>query len=327
MVKNRRVIGAIVVACALVLLVGLLRVLCGILVDYWWFRSVGFSSVYIRVLSVKVLLWWMGFVLGFGATASGYLIARRIAAPTPAATYRWGPWTFSPLGFRRFVAALCWTAAVLVGLVAGSAVVALWYRTLLFLNRVPFGHVDPVFHNDVGFYVFVYPLAVYLRSLAQVLVWCSFATAVFYYVASGALVVRKSLVIPRRAFSHLSRTVGVVFVLVAAGYFLDRYSLLYSSEGVAFGAGYTDIHARLPACWIMLVASLGTAFVFFLAGSPRRLKLVGVSVAVWLGCTVLFQGVYPGFLQWYRVNANEFQLEEPYIRNTIEQTLKAYKMD
>ncbi len=327
MVKNRRLVVAIVVACALVLLVGLVRVLCRILVDYWWFDSVGFSSVYVRMLSVKVLLWWMGFVLGLGATVSGYLIARRIVVPTPAATYQWGSWTFSPLGFRRFVAALCLTAAVLVGLVAGSAVVALWYRTLLFLNRVPFGHADPVFHNDVGFYVFVYPLVVYLRSLAQVLVWCSFATAVFYYVASGALVVRGALAIPRRAFSHLSKTVGVVFVLVAAGYFLDRYSLLYSNRGVAFGAGYTDIHARLPGCWIMLVVSLGAAFVFFLAGSLRRLKLVGASMAVWVGCAVLFQGVYPGFLQWYRVNANEFQLEEPYIRNTIEQTLKAYKMD
>lgn len=325
--RTRKLVAAVIVVCVLVLLLGLFRILCGILVEYWWFGSVGFSSVYVRILSTKVVLWWLGFCMGFGATASGFMLAHRIAGPMPAIGYRWGSWTFSVSGARKLALALCWTAAVLVGLLVGSATVAFWYRVLLFLHRVPSGVVDPIFHNDIGFYFFVYPLAVYLRRMLQVLVWASMAAAGLYYLASGALVIRKPPVLPRRILSHLSKMVGIVFVLAAAGHFLDRYALLYSTEGVAFGAGYTDIHARLPACWIMLVVSLGVACVFFVANRPAKLKLVAVSVAVWLGCLVVFQGAYPGLLQWSRVNANELQFEEPYIKNSIEQTLRAYKLD
>jgi len=52
-----------------------------------------------------------------------------------------------------------------------------------------------------------------------------------------------------------------------------------------------------------------------------------VAVGVWFGCLVVFQGLVPPFLQWSRAKPNELQLEEPYITNTIEQTLKAYRLD
>ncbi len=55
----------------------------------------------------------------------------------------------------------------LVGLAAGGAAVSLWHRVLLFLYRTPFGTADPIFNNDVGFYVFTYPLLVVLREALQ----------------------------------------------------------------------------------------------------------------------------------------------------------------
>lgn len=325
--KNRRLVAAVVVVCAVLALFGLFRLLCGILADYWWFRSVGFPSVYTRILLTKVLLWAVGFCLGFGVTAVGFVVARRIAGPTPVIAYARGPWILPLLGMRKILLLACWTVAVLVGLVTGGATAAIWYRALLFLNRVPFGAVDPVFHNDVGFYVFVYPLAVYVRNLLQVLVWVSLAAAALYYLATGMLTVSMPALLPRRVFSHLSKMAGVAFLLLAGGYFLDRYGLLYSTRGFAFGAGYTDIHARLPACWIMVAVSLAVAVTFFLVRSVARLKLMGVAVGVWFGCLVVFQGLVPPFLQWSRARPNELQLEEPYITNTIEQTRKAYKLD
>ena len=325
--KRRSVIILVVVGCLLVLLSGLFRILCGVLVDYWWFGALGYAPVYTRILFTKIGLWWLGFAVAFGATACGFLLAQRVAGPRLLTDYQWRGVSLSLAAVRTLVNAVCWSGAVVVGLIGGSASVALWHRVLLFLNRVPFDSVDPIFGHNIGFYVFVFPLAVYVRGMLQVLAWVSLVAAALYYLATGTLVVGRTPLLPRRAFSHLSKTAGLIFVLVAAGYFLDRYALLYSTQGVSFGAGYTDVHARLPACWVMVAASLGVSLVFFAVGSAARLKLMAVSVAVWAGCLVLAQGLAPQFLQWARVGPNELRLEQPYIANTITQTRKAYKLD
>jgi hypothetical protein len=38
-------------------------------------------------------------------------------------------------------------------------------------------------------------------------------------------------------------------------------------------------------------------------------------------------GIYPGIVQKYIVEPNEFNKEEPYIRHNIDSTLKAYGLD
>lgn len=308
-------------------LVLLLRVLSGVLVDYWWFDSLGYGSVYRRILLAKVLLWLIGFAAAFAGAASGFMIARRYSSPVVWVEHQLGRMSIPLVSAHRLVWALCWAGAVVAGLIGGGALAGLWHRVLLFLNRVPFGVADPVFGNDVGFYVFAYPLAVLLRRMLLALVWVSFAGAVAWYAASGAFVGARAALFPPRAFSHLSKTVGIAFVVVAAGHFLDRYALLYSTAGVSFGAGYTDLHARLPAHWLMVAVSLGVAGLLFWAGSPRRVKGVLIGLGVWLGCMVVAEGLLPALVQSLRVTPNESRLEEPYIRRTIESTLRAYKLD
>lgn len=325
--KRRSIIALVIGLCVLILVLGLLRVLGGILVDYWWFTALGFTSVYTRILLTKVCLWWLGAAVAFGATACGFMLAHRLSKPMLLSDYQWGSWSLSLATARKLVYALGWTAAAVVGLIGGSASVMLWHRALLFLNRVPFNSVDPIFKKDIGFYVFVYPLLVSVHSILQALAWVALAAAAVYYLAWGAFSVRSLTMVPRRAFSHLSKNVGIIFLLTAAGYFLDRYALLYSTEGAGFGASYADVHARLPACVIMVVVSLGVALVFFAVSSPARVRLMLGSLGVWAGCLILAQGLYPRLLQGVRVTPNEFRLEEPYIVHTIAMTRAAYGLD
>ena len=54
-----------------------------------------------------------------------------------------------------------------------------------------------------------------------------------------------------KAVPHLS---VLFFVLVASwgwGFYLDHYELLYSTQGVVYGAGYTADHVTRIAYWIM----------------------------------------------------------------------------
>jgi len=323
-VKRRDTILLVVGLAVLLAAAVFLRLLSGMLTDYWWYRGLGHGPVYTRILLARVILYLVGFAACFLAVASGIWLAERRAGPTPVVFYRMGQWTLRGPSVRRNVRLALWAGAVLAGLIGGGVAAPLWRRVLLFLHRVPFGSTDPIFGNDVGFYVFTYPLLGYLRQWLQVLVWLSLAASVVLYASRGLFAERGSSWFGPRAMGHINKMIGLIFVLMAAGYFLNRYELLYSVAGVSYGAGYTDIHARLPALWIMMAATLGIAGIFFAARAQVRPRLLLTAVAVWFGCVVVFQGAYPALLQWFRVEPNELELESPYIANTIAGTLEAY---
>ena len=46
--------------------------------------------------------------------------------------------------------------------------------------------------------------------------------------------------------AHLSVILGLIALTKAVGYYLARFNLDLSSNGFVQGAGYTDVHARLP---------------------------------------------------------------------------------
>ncbi len=313
---------AIVLAVVLVL-----RLLSGVLVDYWWFGELGQTAVFTRILWTKVWMWLAGCAVGFGAVALCIWLVSRGIPSEQATFYRWGRWTIRVPSMRRFGMLACWGIAGFSGIVGGGLAVALWHRVLLFMHRVPFGVADPIFENDIGFYVFTYPLLSTLQPMLQVLAWvCLVVTATLHFTA-GAVTVNSIEQMPRQTFSHLGRIVAVIFVISAAGYFLDRYGLLYSQAGTVYGAGYSDVRARLPGLWVMVAASLAAAAVFFSVRSSRHLRRAIVAVAAWFSCAVVFLLFIPSVVQSVRVEPNELELERPFIAHGIEMTRMAYGLD
>ena len=59
--------------------------------------------------------------------------------------------------------------------------------------------------------------------------------------------------------AHLSVILGLLALVKAVGYYLARFSLDLSSNGYVQGAGYTDVHARLPALELLILVSLAAA--------------------------------------------------------------------
>ena len=62
---------------------------------------------------------------------------------------------------------------------------------------------------------------------------------------------------------HLSALMAALFILGGVGYLFQAWNLLYSTAGVVFGAGYTDVHVRLPAMRVIMVLA------FVLARRPH----------------------------------------------------------
>ena len=71
---------------------------------------------------------------------------------------------YRALGRLAGAGGCCWAVSGFFGLVLGLGAAGWWEDWLLFANRQSFGVTDPVFSNDIGFYVFQVP---FLRDLLR----------------------------------------------------------------------------------------------------------------------------------------------------------------
>ena len=73
-----------------------------------------------------------------------------------------------------------------------------------------------------------------------------------------------------RVLVHLAVLGALVLPLVAWQYRLDAFDLVYSQRGVVFGAGYTDVHAQLPAYNLLAIVTLVAAVLLIVTAVLRR---------------------------------------------------------
>ncbi|HEV2438949.1 MAG TPA: UPF0182 family protein, partial [bacterium] len=298
--------------------------------EWLWFGEVGYLSVF-----------WVPFVSSAAVAAAAaisvflilYLNARPLLRLRPIARVV----ELRPVGgtrtYRRIVAGLSpgrlavfLTGAVAV--VAGLGAAESWPVFQAYLHQAPFGVRDPVFGRDVAFYVFTLP--VYEALYGWLFAWLFVAllgAAGAYYLDLVPLAIRGVWAIPRDVRVHLSVLAGLLVLLRGFGFWLDRYGILYSPHGAVYGAGYTDLHATLPVLGGLAVLSAVTGVLLLASTRARTIRpaiaALVVLLLVWIGGTVF----YPAFVQQVEVAPNELDREQPYIRNSIASTLRAYGLD
>lgn len=296
--------------------------------DWLWFQEVGYAQIFTKILSFKTIL----------ALASGGLLALLIYANLKlAAAIRPGarfsgleniielppPELIDPL-FKRLLV----PGALLLGLMAAPQALASWQLLALFLNPSSFNLNDPQFGLDVGFYIFRLP------ALTAAYHWTIFAlglsllaTAAVYLLYRGIEYNPRGIFLTRRAKTHLLILLALLLLVKAAGYYLDTYELLYSSRGNAFGAGYADVYANLPALRVLTFLALAMAGVcvaqIYREGFRTLLLGIGGLVAV----HAVGLNVYPMLLQRFRVTPNEIAAERPFIERNIKFTRLAFGLD
>ncbi|SDL90537.1 UPF0182 family protein [Halarsenatibacter silvermanii] len=209
-----------------------------------------------------------------------------------------------------------------------------WEPVLKFLNQEPAGVADPIFGNDVSFYLFSLPVLEYFRELLVIVVVLAAIITGFIYLftsefLSGTGVKTASglsLKISERAKRHLAVLLAIYLASKILDYRLSMYRLLFSERGVAFGASFTDIHATLPGLRILSVLVVILTGLVLFSLYRKQYKLILGVIGIWAAASIFFGFVYPGFVQRYRVEPNELVRERPYISNNIEMTLEAYDL-
>ncbi|MGQ9788849.1 MAG: UPF0182 family protein [Candidatus Hadarchaeaceae archaeon] len=227
---------------------------------------------------------------------------------------------------------------------------------LRFLNQVPWNITDPVFGNDVSFYVFTLPFIETVLKLAATVSVLILISSALIYVASIIAVERThfgTTVLKRKPDAmEPGRFLGSRFVLgslvaltviVAISVWLKRFSYLWGfSPGtpVPTHADYMAVNYLIPYAWVealgvILIGALIISILLKLKG-PRGAKSradhTGVKREIYLTAIVLvFLFLVPsaafGAINSLTVKPNEPGIQEPYLKWTIEFTLKAYNLD
>ena len=298
--------------------------------DYLWFDSVGFSSVWKTLVLSRVLLVVIAIAVAFVLLFANLVLADRLSprrslvvgSPDEELVERFQQWV-SPrvLRVRLLVAGFF---GLLIGLGAG----AWWENWLLFQNRTSFGVEDPVFGNDIGFYVFQVPIMRDLFGWAfQFILITTLVVAAIHYLNGGIQLQRSGERVAAGVKVHLSVLLAILALLKAAGYWLDRFDLLYSTRGAVFGATYTDVNAQLPALSLLIGISVIAAVLLLVNIRIRGWTLPAVAVGVWLITSVALGGIWPAAVQRFSVQPDEISKELPFITRNIQATREAYGLD
>jgi uncharacterized protein len=324
--RRGRTLLIVGVIAAFVLLTSL-RGIAGFYTDYLWFDSLDQTGVWRGILGAKLILALI-FMVGFFLLAwSNLLLADRIAPPYRMAgpedelLERYHDIVDDRMGWLRII--IC----ALLAIIAGSGVSSEWNSWILFTNGGDFGVEDPQFHNDIGFYVFRLPfLSFVVDWLFASLLIVIIVTAVAHYLNGGIRVQPPSPRVTPQVKAHLSVLLALLALVKTADYWLQRFELTTSTRGIVDGASYTDVKAQLPALNLLVLISLCAATLFVVNIFRRGWTLPAVAVGLWMFVAVVAGGIYPQYVQRFRVQPNESARERPYIERNIEATRAALRL-
>ena len=319
-------IGLIIV----VLFIGFLslRSLAGLWTDQMWFSQTGYGSVWTTLLVTKVglavvfgliffILMWVNLLLTdrFGARDLSFEpedeIVRRFQNVV-----------------RPYAGRIYAVIGVFTGLIAGLNATGQWQAYLLFIHSKPFDLRDALFHKDLSFYVFTLPFLSFIVTWTIVSLFVILIiTAAFHYLNGGIRATRVTPRVAPRVKAHLSVIGAGIALMKAAGYIIAKWELVNSTNGYVQGAGYTDVHARMPAMTILFYLSLAAAVILLVNVRSRGWSLPAVAVGLWVFVALVIGVLYPTFLQALKVSPAQATLEAPYIQRDINATRAAYGLD
>ena len=313
----------------IVVIAGMLAVsgsLVHLLTEVWWFDAVGFVQVFWTRLTWQILVWLGTFTLYVLFLWGNYQLAMRLTRTHSVYFLEGNGWRIPVPSISNYIAI---AVIFLVALSAANTSIPAWETVLKFLNPSEFGVDDPLYQNDIGFYLFKLPLYDGLQTWLLTLAVLGLILSVGVYGLKGAITPKDNWknILTGKIKVHLSLLLAASALLIAIGFWLERYELLYSSAGVVFGAGYTDVHARLSAYWAMTFVTLALAGLFILAIWRRGFALPIYGMGLYLVVFILVSGIYPWFQQIFIVEPNELDKERPYVAYNIDFTRKAYGLE
>jgi len=302
--------------------------------DYLWFLTLGFSKIFTISLFTKIFL--------FAAAASFFFIFAAINLWIASKSQA------SKLSFKIGILVIA-----LLALFHGFSISSAWLTFLQYINQVPFNLQDPILGKDVAFYVFTLPFFLILWKFLFATTIITTLIVILYYfhqiivsfftpqIDTNTNTISKSFnfwqetsKIKKSAMTHIVVLSSLIFFMLAARHYLERFSIMFSESGIVVGAGYTDVVVFIPIVkflmvFAVIIALLLYIWMIFFSKSKKIGKRHIILFVLILYVAFAFVGelVIPEVVQSLKVTPNEINLEKPYIENNIKFTKIAYGLD
>jgi uncharacterized protein len=324
--KNRVLIAAAV--SAIILLAGA-REFFSFIVDWQFFREVGFEAVFTKTFTAKLLTGLTFGLAAFFMVLINLLIAGKRRLPTGMVNPLWESVPqLQHFDLNRLMTGVSLLAAFLAFVFAFPIGAQYWEQALLFLNGMPAGLVDPLFGRDISFFLFRYPFLDEMNDMARgLLVVAAVLSTAVYFLRGGIAFSGRFFSADPFMKRHLGVLVSLFLFSLGIGFALDRFGLLTTEHGVLYGASYTDVHVRLTMLSVMAVLTVIAAVIVPLLAARRSLAIPLITLVVLAAAYVLGLKVYPSTIQSFQVSPNESVLEQPYIASHIKFTRFGYGLE
>ena len=321
-VALRRVRNGCITAVSLLFAFLVLWWLRTVYTDLLWYDELGYQGVFTKILVMKIWLFVGGTAVTAAALIVNFYFTFRFSRGPSAL-----PVTEETM---RLLRALLVAAVVITVLTAapvfGSAAAGRWEVFLLFLNKVSFGVSDAEFGQDLSFFIVTVRMLNFVQAWVMGILIVSVVMSLFLYAGIYGLRGLNFFLAPRM-LKHIGILGGLLMLSIASRHVLSIYDLVLSSGGLVAGAGYTDIHARIPVLWLMTaIATLGAA-AFFASHYFGGLRLMAGAFSLWVIMVLLANLAFPALFQRFQVDPNQFEREQVYIDRNIEATRAAYQLD
>ena len=308
-------IGFVVV---LIILLVSLRSLAGLYTDSLWFSSVDLHNVFSTLLAIKLGLFGVFGAIFFAVLWVNLVVCDRIVgrdvvlAQEDELVRRYQQFV-RPYAGRIYVG-----LAFVLALIGASGTVGQWNNWILFRHGGSFHVTDPQFHKDIGFYVFKLPFLIFIVDWTLAILIVTLAVSLVFHYFNGGIQPQRGLPRVRPPVkAHISVLLALIALDKAVGYVLQRWSLVNSQDGYVNGAGYTDVHARLPAETLLIYVSIFAAVILLFNIRRQGWTLPVLAIGIWAFVALVVGIIYPALLQALKVTPAQSSLEAPYIKRNI----------
>lgn len=226
--------------------------------------------------------------------------------------------------------------ALICGIVASLIVPSnLVKQYAMFINSTKFGgNPDPIFHLDIGYYMFELPfIKSCLLLVITFLIFLIAYTAVYYVITLNRFLDGVSTeTLKKNTFIKQLMFFSIMIVVIFAGYIICysqgilTQNMMTISDTELTGAGATDTTIKLWGYRILSIVMIYSVLRLFRAVKKGNFKQGMISasiVPVYMVCLFLAMTYY----QVIYVQNNQLDKEKDYIEYNIENTKKAYGID
>ncbi|MFZ0217300.1 MAG: UPF0182 family protein [Candidatus Dormiibacterota bacterium] len=311
-------IGLAFVAAAIFLII-VAEPIVTLITNAEWFSALGFGGAYATRVELQLFLFAVGFLVPFLFTVGNVVLVLRFRT---SGKLRAVGIKRRTLRSRLGVAAMI--GGAILALILAFSLTSFWTDLALFMHPQMTGQHDPVLGADLGFYLTQLP---FLGDVQSWLVGLLVVVILLTYGLHSWHGDHIDLRLQPRGTAHVSVLIGIFGLVVAFGAWLSRYGYVYGHDSAVWGAGFTDIHARLPltTAQVVLAVLLSLALIANAASRLRRFRWIVIAVAIWIAAAIVV-AIYPALVQRLSVQPAELSQEQPYIAREIAGTRQAYDL-